>query len=84
MKASKRPKPQPRPATAVADPRFALALGGGLLETWPLLPQKWQKALFEAAVFAGHRDERDESLREQLALYLHKRHPRTERRGTSR
>ena len=33
--------------------------------------------ILEAAVIAGHHDERDESLREQLAAFLHERHPRT-------
>jgi hypothetical protein len=28
-------------------------------------------------VVAGHHTERDESLREQLAVFLHQRHPRT-------
>jgi hypothetical protein len=60
--------------------RFVLALGAAAIEAWPLLPQKWQKILFETAVVAGHHDERDESLREQLAMFLHEGHPRTERR----
>jgi hypothetical protein len=34
--------------------------------------------LFEDAVAAGHRTERDESLREQLAVFLHQHHPRTQ------
>jgi len=33
--------------------------------------------LFETAVLCGHHDERDESLREQLAEFLHDQHPRT-------
>jgi hypothetical protein len=36
-----------------------------------------QEKLFEHAVVAGHRGERDESLREQLAKFLHDHHPRT-------
>jgi len=33
---------------------------------------------FEHAVVIGHRGERDESLREQLAKFLHDRHARTQ------
>jgi hypothetical protein len=33
--------------------------------------------LFERAVVLGHKGERDESLREQLAKFLHDHHPRT-------
>jgi len=44
---------------------------------WSRLPQDVQHDLFEAAVLAGHANERDESLRERLALFLHDRHPRT-------
>jgi len=57
--------------------RFALALGQAALELWPGLPQDIQQMIFERAVVAGHHDERDESLREQLAVFLHDRHPRT-------
>ena len=41
------------------------------------LPRNLQQLIFEQAVLAGHRSERDESLREQLAAFLHERHPRT-------
>ena len=59
---------------------YVLAFGYAVMELWPRLPQKIQKTLFEAAVVSGHQDERDELLREQLALFLHTRHPRTERK----
>jgi hypothetical protein len=60
------------------DPdRFALALGQAVIGAWARLPQEVQELLFEQAVRAGHRDERDESLREQLAAFLHDQHPRT-------
>jgi hypothetical protein len=36
-----------------------------------------QRSLFEHAVVIGHRSERDESLREQLAQFLHDRHMRS-------
>jgi hypothetical protein len=57
--------------------RFALALGQAVIGAWPQLPQEVQETIFELAVRAGHHDERDESLREQLAVFLHDRHPRT-------
>ena len=57
--------------------RFALALGRAVIGAWGKLPQDIQHRLFEDAVVAGHHDERDESLREQLAAFLHGRHPRT-------
>jgi hypothetical protein len=59
--------------------RFALALGQAVIGAWGELPQDIQQRLFEDAVIAGHHTERDESLREQLAAYLHRHHPRTER-----
>jgi hypothetical protein len=59
------------------DDRFALALGQAVIEAWGRLPQEIQQLLFEKAVVAGHHDERDEALREQLAAFLHDRHPRT-------
>ena len=61
------------------DSRFALALGQAVITAWGELPQNIQQRLFEDAVIAGHHSERDESLREQLAVFLHDRHPRTER-----
>lgn len=57
--------------------RFALALGQAVVAAWGDLPQEIQQRLFEDAVIAGHRSERDESLREQLAVFLHEHHPRT-------
>ena len=59
--------------------RFASALGEAVLECWADLSQDAQHMLFEKAVLCGHHDERDESLREQLAEYLHDHHPRTEK-----
>lgn len=57
--------------------RFAAALGQAVIEEWGSLPPDVQRQLFEAAVIAGHHGECDESLREQLAAFLHARHPRT-------
>jgi hypothetical protein len=41
------------------------------------LPQELQQLLFERAVLLGHQGEQDESLREQLAKFLHDHHERT-------
>lgn len=57
--------------------RFTRALGLAVVEAWSALPRTIQQTLFEQAVLAGHRTERDEALREQLATFLHERHPRT-------
>jgi hypothetical protein len=57
--------------------RFAVALGRAVIGAWADLPQGIQQLLFERAVVAGHHTERDESLREQLAAFLHDKHPRT-------
>jgi hypothetical protein len=61
-----------------ADGRFAPLLGNAAIHLWAELPAEVQEKLFEHAVVIGHRDERDESLREQLARFLHDRHPRTQ------
>jgi hypothetical protein len=62
---------------SIPEQRFALALGQAVIGAWGALPQEVQETIFERAVRAGHHDERDESLREQLAAFLHERHPRT-------
>jgi hypothetical protein len=54
-----------------------LALGAAVTSVWGELPQEVQEKLFEHAVVAGHLTERDESLREELAQYLHEHHERT-------
>jgi hypothetical protein len=61
--------------------RFALALGEAVLAVWGDLAQEMQQLIFERAVVKGHHDERDESLREQLAEFLHDHHPRTAPEG---
>jgi len=50
--------------------RFAPLLGAAALHLWAELPAAIQEKLFEHAVVIGHRGERDESLREQLAKFL--------------
>jgi hypothetical protein len=57
--------------------RFFISLGAAAADLWSKLPQEQQQALFERAVLLGHRGERDESLREQLAKFLHDHHART-------
>jgi hypothetical protein len=73
-------------ATSQTSPtrdRYCLALGVAALDLWRNLPQDLQVTLFERAVVLGHRSERDESLREQLAKFLHDHHARTEARQGS-
>jgi hypothetical protein len=59
------------------EQRFMLALGRAVTHVWAELPMPIQEKLFEHAIVAGHRSERDESLREQLAKFLHDHHART-------
>ena len=57
--------------------RMARVLGAAVISRWAELPQHIQEILFEAAIVLGHQTERDESLREQLAKFLHDHHQRT-------
>jgi hypothetical protein len=57
--------------------RYFLVLGAAAADLWSALPQELQHSLFERAVVLGHKGERDESLREQLAKFLHDHHTRT-------
>jgi hypothetical protein len=57
--------------------RFAHILGNAILAMWSDLPHDVQHRLFERAVLLGHEGERDESLREELAQFLHDHHRRT-------
>jgi hypothetical protein len=56
--------------------RYFLVLGAAAAGLWSELPHDLQHALFERAVVLGHKGERDESLREQLAKFLHDHHAR--------
>jgi hypothetical protein len=69
------------PMSTNGDPRFIEALGLAALDIWSELPQAVQQTLFERALVHGHRTERDENLREQLAQFLHDHHERTAKRG---
>jgi len=57
--------------------RYFLVLGAAAAELWSELPQDIQHTLFECAIVLGHQGEDDESLREQLAKFLHDHNPRT-------
>jgi hypothetical protein len=57
--------------------RYLLVLGAAAADLWSKLPQELQHLVFERAVVLGHKSERDESLREQLAKFLHDHHART-------
>ena len=60
------------------EARFAPMLGRAAIHVWAELPRNVQETLFEHAVVTGHKGEADESLREQLAKFLHERHKRTQ------
>jgi hypothetical protein len=60
------------------EARFAPLLGRAAVHIWAELPREVQERLFEHAVVIGHKVEADESLREQLAKFLHDRHKRTQ------
>jgi hypothetical protein len=72
--------PMPWPNTPENTARYFLALGAAAADLWSDLPADLQQALFERAVLLGHQSERDESLREQLAKFLHDHHERTQLR----
>jgi hypothetical protein len=57
--------------------RYFRVLGTAAADLWSELPQELQHRLFERAVMLGHQGEADESLREQLAKFLHEHHLRT-------
>jgi hypothetical protein len=65
------------PAVLDQSDRFSRVIGSAAIALWGDLPAPVQEQLFERAVLLGHRDERDEMLREQLAKFLHDRHKRT-------
>jgi hypothetical protein len=72
--------PMPSPNTDENTARYFLALGAAAADLWSDLPAELQQSLFERAVLLGHQSERDESLREQLAKFLHDHHDRTHMR----
>ncbi len=60
------------PIPSVAADQLTHALGEAVIRIWSNLPQDVQNHLFEEAVTA-----RGESIRPQLAVFLHEKHPRT-------
>ena len=66
------------PRSDVGEARFVPLLGMAAIHVWHDLPPEAQQMLFEHAVVIGHRGEPDESLREQLAKFLHDHHMRTQ------
>jgi hypothetical protein len=72
--------PSEQLAADQATARYFLVLGAAAAELWSHLPPDLQHTLFERAVVLGHKSERDESLREQLAKFLHDHHERTQAR----
>jgi hypothetical protein len=60
--------------------RYLLVLGAAAADMWSALSPELQHTLFERAVVLGHQREQDESLREQLAKFLHDHHVRTQAR----
>ncbi|MGH6671115.1 MAG: hypothetical protein ACRECV_03940 [Xanthobacteraceae bacterium] len=64
-------------SAAEASARYFLVLGAAAADLWSDFPPELQQTLFERAVVLGHHGERDESLREQLAKFLHDHHERT-------
>ena len=61
-----------RPAADRTEERLTQALGEAVVQIWSYLSPDVQHDLFEEAVTAH-----GEAVRQQLALFLHARHPRT-------
>jgi hypothetical protein len=59
------------PSTAITD-QLTRALGEAIIRIWSNLPQDVQDRLFKEAVAA-----QGESIRSQLAVFLHDKHERT-------
>jgi hypothetical protein len=57
--------------TAMDEHQFAVLLGRAALKIWPELPREAKQLLFDAAVD-------DAVIANDLATFLHDRHPRTE------
>jgi hypothetical protein len=59
--------------------RLSRALGQAVAQSWSTLPQEIQQRLFEAAVRS-----QGETIRQELAVYLHGKHDRTSDMAQSR
>src|SRR5262245_6348702 len=60
------------PISSATVDQLTRALGEAVVRTWSHLPQEVQNQLFEEAVSS-----QGESIRPQLAVFLHDKHPRT-------
>jgi hypothetical protein len=60
------------PITGVTEEQLTRALGEAVVRTWSHLPKDVQNSLFQEAVTS-----QGESIRPQLAVFLHAKHPRT-------
>lgn len=56
------------------EDRFWSAVGAGIMRCWGELPQEAQRIIYEAAIAENGEDDK---FREELAVFLHKHHPRT-------
>ena len=64
--------PPTHPTSSVITEQLTRALGEAVIRIWSNLPQDVQNRLFQEAV-TSH----GESIRPQLAIFLHDKHPRT-------
>ena len=60
------------PTPSVTADQLTRALGEAVIRIWSSLPQDVQNHLFQEAVTSQR-----ESIRSQLAVFLHDKHPRT-------
>jgi hypothetical protein len=60
------------PIPSVTADQLTRALGEAVIRIWSNLPQEVQNHLFQEAVTS-----QGESIRSQLAVFLHDKHPRT-------
>jgi hypothetical protein len=56
----------------VTSDQLMTTLGKAVAAVWGELPAEVQRALFEGAIRSG-----GEAAREEIAIFLHRRHPRT-------
>ena len=64
--------PSTNPIPSVTADQLTRALGEAVIRIWSNLPQEVQNHLFQEAVTS-----QGESIRSQLAVFLHDKHPRT-------
>jgi hypothetical protein len=64
--------PSTDPTSSMITDQLTRALGEAVIRMWSKLPQDVQNHIFQEAVTA-----QGESIRSQLAIFLHDRHPRT-------